>query len=136
MAEYPTINEPREDVHYPEPVLGRAPSGPRPSWARSEDYVRWGLTVVYVGAMAGLATTLGGSVAPWLGWIVLLVASGAPALMFWGKFVDSMDNRDRAARAPGAGSGPRFTGGTSFSAGPGRDDDHRADPSDQDVTYP
>lgn len=130
-TEYPTIDA------EPEP-LAPPRSGPLPPWSKPETYVRWGLTAGYVIATAGLCTTLGGSVAPWLGWIVLLVASGAPALMFWGRYTDHQNTLDRTSRGVGTGPtfSPRFTGGTSLGAGPGRDDEHRVDESEQDVSYP
>lgn len=138
MAEYPTIDEPREDVVYPraEPL-----GGPLPSWARSETWIRWGLTVGYVLALAGLCSTLGGSVAPWLGWIVLALGTGIPSLTFWARHLEHQNTLDRVARGVGAGPAftPRRAGGTSFGVGPGRDDGHRRDDeavSEQDVSYP
>jgi hypothetical protein len=124
----------------PEPRPGtdvERPSGPVPPWFRPETYVRWALTAGYVIALAGLVSTLGGGVAPWLGWIVLLLGTGAPALVFWIKHNDHQNAIDRGVRGIGTGPGAsRFQGGTSLSAGPGRDDDHRADDSESDVRYP
>ena len=130
-TEYPTIDEPRE-------VVASAPSGPMPPWSKPETYVRWGLTGGYVIALAGLVSTLGGSVAPWLGWIVLLIGTGAPAMVFWVKYNDHQNTLDRTSRGVGTGPTftPRFTGGTSLSAGPGRDDGHQPGESEQDVSYP
>lgn len=133
VAEYPHIDEPPEPITWSDPAP--APTGPRPAWARSEDWIRWILTGGYVVALAGLVSTIGGTVAPWLGWVILLVASGAPALWFWGKFVEEAGNRDRSSGRPAAGAAPRFQGGTSFGAGPGRDDPGHRHPqpgSDQD----
>jgi hypothetical protein len=135
VAEYPTINEPREDVTYlrPDPVGPRIP----PPWARSESYARWGMSAVYLAAMTGLASTFGTAVAPWLGWMVLMLCSGIPALIFWIKHNDHEADRVRLASGPGPGAGQRFTGGTSLGVGPGRDAPHpHPDESDEDSTYP
>lgn len=131
---YPTIDAEPEPIAPPPPPR----TGPVPPWYKPEVYVRWGLTAGYVVALAGLVSTLGGSVAPWLGWVVLLVGTGGPALLFWGRYTDHQNTLDRTSRGIGLGSagGPRFTGGTSFSAGPGRDDEHRVDDSESDVSYP
>ena len=73
---YPTLNEP------PEPL------GAYRSWTSPEPYVRWLATVVYAVGLAGLSSTLGGEVSPWLGWVVVMVGAGVAAAPLWSKHLD------------------------------------------------
>lgn len=107
-----------------------APAPSTRSWTRPETWLRWGLTVAYLLSLAGLATTLGGSIAPWLGWIVAALGSGIAAAGFWRAALEHQGNLDRLAARPPDGA-RRFSGGTSLTVGPGRDAPH-PDPEDDD----
>lgn len=117
MTDYPTINEPPEDPG------GQTGGG----WRDPEPWVRWAATVVYVAAMTGFATTIGGTVSPLAGWVVVAVGSGVAVFPLWGKHIERSDARERARRAARTSSawGGNHVGpdARSLGIGPGTDAD-------------
>lgn len=63
--------------------------------------IRWTCYLAFVAGAAGLAWTLGASVAPWAGWLVVLLAGAIPGATLLARALDDAQvARERERHAP------------------------------------